>query len=47
MQKPLMYYGFLDGIEWERILNIKDYLENDLKGYIAEIIELRQQSSRI
>lgn len=42
-----MYYGFLDGIEWERTLNIKDYLEKDLKEYIAKIIELRQLSSRI
>lgn len=41
-----MYYGLLDGIEWERILNIKDYLEKDLKEYIAKIIELRQQSCR-
>ena len=35
------YYGFLDGVKWENIINVKEELEDDLKEYIAEIIELR------
>ncbi len=33
------YYGLLDGVRWENIVNIRDKLENDLKEYVAEIME--------
>lgn len=33
------YYGLLDGVKWESVINIRDKLEDDLKDYAAEIIE--------
>lgn len=33
------YYGLLDGVEWNNIINIQGELEDDLKEYVAEIIE--------
>lgn len=33
------YYGCLEGVKWESIINIKDKLEDDLKEYVAELIE--------
>lgn len=33
------YYGCLEGVKWESIINIKDKLEDDLKEYVAEFIE--------
>ncbi len=33
------YYGFFDDANWESIINIRDNLEDDLKEYVAEILE--------
>lgn len=33
------YYGLLDGVKWKSVINIKDKLEDDLKEYVAEIIQ--------
>lgn len=33
------YYGLLDGVQWESVINIRDKLKDDLKEYVEEIIE--------
>lgn len=38
------YYGLLGDIDWENVIDIKDKLEDDLKEYVAEIIEPMQQN---
>lgn len=34
----IAYYGILDNVRWEKIITIKDKLEDDLQEYISEFI---------